>query len=455
MHDPAPRLATLTDAQLRAMREHAREWIGVGLATGAADRTAFVQAARECYQHARLPWHHNVVWVSSPLVMALAVPIAARAHRSRRSGFLRFDVYNPLLGAQGDCGESVIEIIRRRIYQAVHGAVTAAVEPAVHRTVLKGVGSLVEQAVDRPLHHATRLAVDRAVNEADLRRWLPAVQEAVRHASGQHVPEEALHEALSSDNFAVLHGSFAHFSGQFGVSGAAYHAFVRDVCALGLPGEIWARSRSGERAIRSACWWYAHRDFVMVCERPRAIHLEPAGSAAAPGNRRLHHTGGPALVWPDGWGLYSVHGVAVPDWIIEHPERITVLDIERCRNAEVRRVMLDAYGWTRYIAHCGAEVVDQVPMTHKIVGLRGARLLRKDLPGEPEPLVYLDMQNSTAEDDGSHRRYLERIDPKAYGGAAGQRCHAAMASRWHHRDEHGRLQRSFARWQDYRPHAES
>ena len=47
-----------------------------------------------------------------------------------------------------------------------------------------------------------------------------------------------------------------------------------------------------------------------------------------------------------------------------------------------------------------------------------------------EPIVYLEMLNSTPEPDGTYKRYLERIDPNAYGGMAGRSCHAAMASRW-------------------------
>lgn len=451
------RLATLTPAQRAQMRPHAQKWIATGLATGAADRLTFTSAVRECYLHARLPWHHNVVWVSSPLVMALAVPLAARVLHSRRSGFLQLDLYNPLLGALGDCGGSVIEHIRRRVYQAVHGVVIHSVESSVHLAVLRHIGSVVEQAVDGPLHHATRLAVDQAVRSGRHTGLYPAVQQAVKQASGELLPLQQLCDTLASDNFPDLHRSFAHFSGQFGAGGAAYHSFLREVCELALPGDIWNRSRAGERAIQSACWWYAHREFVMVCERPQAIHLEPLEAARTrPGGaHRLHHAAGPALLWPDGWGLHAVHGVQVPGWIVEHPERITVTDIEQERNAEVRRIMLDAYGWSRFIEHCGAEVIDQIPLNHKIQGLRGARLLRKELPGEPEPLVYLDMRNSTPEADGSYRRYLERIDPTAYEGAAGRSCHAAMASRWRYRDENGELQRTFARWQDYQPHTES
>lgn len=78
-----------------------------------------------------------------------------------------------------------------------------------------------------------------------------------------------------------------------------------------------------------------------------------------------------------------------------------------------------------------------------------------ELPDEEEPIVYLEMRNSTPEADGTFRRYLERIDPNAYEGDAGRLCHAAMASRWMHRDDNGSLVPTFERWQDYRPTSES
>jgi hypothetical protein len=147
--------------------------------------------------------------------------------------------------------------------------------------------------------------------------------------------------------------------------------------------------------------------------------------------------------------------VLVPELVVMSPGLITIEHITRETNAEVRRKMLERYGWARYITGCGAQIVDSVPMDHAIAGLRGARLLRKELAGEPEPIVYLDMLNCTPEPDGSYKRYLERIDPKAYGGDAGRLCHAAMASLWRYRDDSGRLRRTFERWQDYVPTAES
>lgn len=198
---------------------------------------------------------------------------------------------------------------------------------------------------------------------------------------------------------------------------------------------------------RHCHWWFPYKGLALVSERPRVLSVDEAG--------RLHGTQGPALEYGDGYSLHAWHGVPVEPRLITEPASITVSEIEHESNAELRRVMIERYGWTRYITDCGARVVDQVPEDHPVLGLRGARLLVKELAGEREPIVYLEMINSTAEADGTHKRYLERIDPKAYGGDAGRLCHAAMASRWHHRNPRGLLVRTFRDWRDYVPSAES
>jgi hypothetical protein len=191
--------------------------------------------------------------------------------------------------------------------------------------------------------------------------------------------------------------------------------------------------------------WMLCQDRVLISERPCVLELDERG--------RLHCEQGPAIAYRDGYALYAWHGVVVPERVVR--EAITVAAIEGESNAEVRRVMLERYGWARYIADCGAQVVDEAPQDHAIAGLRGARLLVKELQGEPEPIVYLEMVNSTPEADGTHRRYLERVDPKAYDGEAGRSCHAAMASRWRYRDETGHLRVTFERWHEYQPKEES
>ncbi|MDR0481271.1 MAG: hypothetical protein LBG66_05230, partial [Gallionellaceae bacterium] len=204
--------------------------------------------------------------------------------------------------------------------------------------------------------------------------------------------------------------------------------------------------------------WYPLRDFAVVCERPVVFHRESASLQAVWGTHSLHCADGPVVAFQDGWGVYAIHGVRIPfrqRHIVERPETITVEEIEAEENTEIRRVMIDRYGPARYVADSGATVVCELGADHPIVGLRTARLLRKDVPGdeedEGEPIIYADLLNSTPEPDGTVKRYMLRIDPEAYGGEASRNLLAAVASTWRNAD--GSLH--FKDWRDYAPVFES
>lgn len=163
----------------------------------------------------------------------------------------------------------------------------------------------------------------------------------------------------------------------------------------------------------------------MVCERPTTITRDEAG--------RLHSTTGKAIEWPDGWGLYRHHGMAVPADLIEHPELITRARILEERNAEIRRVMIELYGIARYVKDSGAEVLheDKDPLGQP------RRLLRAPAPGD-DPIVLVELTNSTPEPDGSRRVFHIRCHPELRpipfepGGDFGDRqemtCANAVAS---------------------------
>ena len=188
--------------------------------------------------------------------------------------------------------------------------------------------------------------------------------------------------------------------------GGSYTSFFREVCGLELQGDLWDRAQAYEDTMQAACWWYPHSDFIIACERPTVIkrelvnHNVPRGW----GSHRLHSLDGPAVGFRDGWGVYAVHGVRVPADIIEDNSSITVARIESETNAEVRRVMIDLYKGGRdagggpgaYLADSGATII------HEDLDPLGAtrRLLRKEVPDD-EPIVMIDVQNSTQEPDGS------------------------------------------------------
>jgi len=316
--------------------------------------------------------------------------------------------------------------VRDAVRGAVNGAVDGAVRGAVGVAVSGAVSGAVRGAVDDAVRDAVRGAVDGAVD------------------GGVDIAEE------------IKNNWFKYIGGQFWCGGywwgGAFASFFREVCGLELNGDLWERGIAYEETIQSACWWYAHTDFVMVCERPSIISTELVDPDHNRGweSHRLHNDTGPAVGFGDGWGVYAIHGTRVPAHVVERPETITVAEIDAETNAEVRRVMIDRYGPARYVQDSGAEVVHELPADHSMIGLRTARVLRKEVPDD-EPIVYVDLLNSTPEPDGTVKRYMLRVDPNAYSGEASRNAHAAAASTW--RDANGEL--TYKRWQDYAPQAES
>jgi len=153
---------------------------------------------------------------------------------------------------------------------------------------------------------------------------------------------------------------------------------------------------------RSCCWWWALDTMVIATERPREILLDA--------QQRLHNTEGKAIYWPDGWGVYVVSGVLIrPEdagWI-EDRSVLTAAAITAQRNAEVRRVMTEAFGFDRYLEELGAKVLHE---DRDLMG-RPRLLVQAQVPGQDEALTMIKVINSTPEPDGHHKEYHLRVPP--------------------------------------------
>jgi hypothetical protein len=143
----------------------------------------------------------------------------------------------------------------------------------------------------------------------------------------------------------------------------------------------------------AAAGYYFCPKICFVCSKPISIQTNEAG--------RPHNPSGPAVVWADGLKIYSWRGVVINSDLIEDKGSITWQRINQERNAEIRRVMMDIYGESRYLMDSGAVAVDE--NEHGI-------LYRLDIPND-EPLVMVRVRNSTPEPDGTYRFYFLRVPP--------------------------------------------
>ncbi len=176
---------------------------------------------------------------------------------------------------------------------------------------------------------------------------------------------------------------------------AAHLSFFRHIAKLDLDYSKWApwetlAEVSGPRVV--------HADFAMVSDRPELLTVDDLN--------RPHNDTGPFCRWRDGSALYSIHGVRVPAWLIEFPDQLTVEKIDAEANAEVRRVMLDRYGYGRYLRDAGATVLDACLDE---IG-QPIRLLRREIPND-EAIVMVELVNSTVDPDGTRRTYLAAVPP--------------------------------------------
>ncbi|MFD6532037.1 DUF6745 domain-containing protein [Streptomyces sp. NPDC060184] len=144
---------------------------------------------------------------------------------------------------------------------------------------------------------------------------------------------------------------------------------------------------------RNAGWWWPYENVVVVAERPEVLHRDEAG--------RLDRGDGPALAYPDGFALHAWRGMPVPAAFLEELSALTPERIREEANAELRRVMLEHFGYDRYLEESGAE-----PVHRDETGI----LWRIPLPGD-EDVVMVEVVNSTPEPDGTHRTYWLRVPP--------------------------------------------
>ncbi|MCT4353304.1 hypothetical protein M5362_09190 [Streptomyces sp. Je 1-79] len=142
-----------------------------------------------------------------------------------------------------------------------------------------------------------------------------------------------------------------------------------------------------------AGWWWPYEKVAVVCERPVELHRDEAG--------RLDRGDGPALAFRDGFALYAWRGMAVEEEFLAGLGGLTPERIRAEENAELRRVMLEYYGYERYLDESGARPVDRDE-----TGV----LWRIEL-ADDEDVVMVEVVNATPEPDGTFRTYWLRVPP--------------------------------------------
>ena len=292
------RINKLTPAQEAQRKPWAEQWIRVGLCCDEADWATSEAGIAQCYGFAKSAWHENYVRASNPFAMAIAAPCAAWIlEQGLRDGV-------PVRESLGPWAEYAVSDL-----------------PEHHRFIAPLIAECAAQAIEGA-------GISSIPMLLDMER--PGLQQAI-------------HESLKNC-----------VGGCWWIHWQAYESFFRLVCNL-EHGKI-PQALAFEAAQKSSGWWWPHKQFVMVSDRPREIHIEqirPEGY----GSRQLSNETGPALSYRDGFALYYWHGFEVPPHVVMEPERITLEEIARESSVEVRRIMIERYGAAKYLQDTGAQIM--------------------------------------------------------------------------------------------------
>ena len=281
-------ITELTPEQKAAMPSYAQKWIDIGLRTGDTDWDTFDKYMPVCYAKAHFQYPKRVIRVQSPLVGALASAIAEAIYRK----------YIRRCAVDGAVRDAIDDAVDGAVRDAIDDAVDGAVDDAVRDAVRGAVGGAVDDAVGGAVDDAVRGAVDGAVRDA----IDGAVGGAIDGAVGGAVAI-VKNLGLSISWHYWLGGQF--WVGGWYYWGVAFVSFFIDVCGLKLKRDIMERAEAIRKVSESVNYIWANSDFVMVCARPTIIARDNQG--------RLHNEHGKAIQYPDGWGLYLLHGVRFPE----------------------------------------------------------------------------------------------------------------------------------------------
>ncbi|MDT0265163.1 hypothetical protein RM844_02545 [Streptomyces sp. DSM 44915] len=313
------------------------DWRSVAVATGAAERATAEAAVRAAYRRAGLPEPEQVLWVASPLA---AVRLLTGAPAADGTAGRPAPV----------AGRSVRAELRDRPIAARRGLVHQELGPTGWGAHWRATGADLWET-STPLVEQVKTAV-----LAEAEGW--ATRTELR--------------LLLLD--AVL-----------GPHEAAWLSALGDEPGTGLD-ELAA-------VARAAGWWWPYERVAVLSERPTELHRDEAG--------RLDRSDGPALAYGDGFALYAWRGMAVSGEFFTELAALTPQRIRREANAELRRVMLEHYGYERYLSESGAE-----PVHRDETGVLWRIPLSDD-----EDVVMVEVVNSTPEPDGTFNTYWLRVPP--------------------------------------------
>jgi hypothetical protein len=288
----AGRIGRLTDDQHRQLGDWRHAWRTDGRSTQPADRPAAEDAIRLAYACAGFPGPERIVWCESPMGLALTNSIVLNQLAS-----LPPSVWTSVWPIVGDCvrdsikasvGDHIWALIGVKPWCRLSSSIRDRVGPSVKNRIADGIQSRAAAAVAGVLEGRVADALWRTTAEC----FSTAVQDVVT---------ASVHEVFPGSLQTTCFG-------QGDSTWLSFYEYCGAVLGLETP---TACLRALIVLAKNAGWWIPHARLCWVSERPNCVERDL--------QRRLHNLTGPAVQYPDGWGVYAIHDMRIPARRMDRP----------------------------------------------------------------------------------------------------------------------------------------
>lgn len=158
---------------------------------------------------------------------------------------------------------------------------------------------------------------------------------------------ESMRELLGDSKIEIQH---TWMCGQQDSYWIAFYLFCRDVVGVKYNSEKSAHLDLWANIARSSGWWYPYEGVCIICERPKHVRMDS--------QERIHDYSLPAVEFRDGWRVYAIHGVRVPEkYVLTPADKINPEEVLKESNAEIRTAVIKKCGFAHFRKHINSKVV--------------------------------------------------------------------------------------------------
>ena len=339
----------ITPEELAMMKAHTQMWIDRAMRTDPIEPDKIIPAIKSLYAVAGLK-EPRVVIVPSPRVMAFAGGFASAIWWLRK---------NPG------------KFISAATYTATRAATDAAIDDATEAATADATFTATFTATEAATDAATFAAINAATDAATF-----AATRAATLAATFAATDAATRAARTSNaglvRFFLNCATRWNALYQGGNMWAPYDCYLtacRDILGLRLPEH--EKYQAWEQCAIHGGFRLMHEEFCIVSDFPEILKKDE--------QNRPHADDGPSHRWRDGWELYYWHGVQVTRQIVMAPETLTIEQVRKEENAEVRRVMIERIGWDRFCKLADLKVIHRDTMTANFPALPVSETVHADM----------------------------------------------------------------------------